>query len=219
MKRSPKSPSNNRRNRNLFFLALAVIIALLLLFCNERLNKQDSVQLSDTLSSAPTTPSESRSLVQKIVPGSSVGAVSLGQSAESLRILGRPTRQDSAMGKSWAIWEAHDGSELDVFTTYKDSTMRGKFVRLIRTTSTAFRTTNGTGPGVSLDSLEKALPGLPRVATYTDTKRQMISLWDDVAGGIAYETDDQRCIGVIVHGKGEDVTRYYRTFQPELTLE
>lgn len=205
----------------MLLIALGVILALLLFFCNQKLNKDTEVDTTDSISVAATDTLkrvETTDLKMEVVPGEKAGAITIGQSAESLRTLGPPTTQDSAMGKSWATWVAKDGTELDIFTTYKDDTMKEKVVKLIRATSPDFRTNEGTGPGQTADSIKAKHPSLKRVATYKNSKGYPIQVWDDKAAGVAFETDVNRCVGVIVHEKGADVATYYITFRPEMKV-
>lgn len=210
--------------KKVFLIALIAIFLLLLFFCNQRLNENTETTAADTLTPRTTetkaTGNTSRPLTMLIVPGEKIGGIALGQTAESLRILGTPSKQDAAMGKAWMTWTGPDARELNIFTTYRDDTMKEKVVKLIRTTSPEFRTESGAGPGQAADSVRKAFPSLEKAAAYTTADNHHITLWANKTAGIAFETDftngQNTCVGVIVFEKGTDVTAFYRTFRPDL---
>jgi len=162
---------------------------------------------------------------QLIVPGQSVGKTPLGLDASLLaQRLGRPDFSDAAMGKAWLTWygqrdEHNNRTELNIYTTYKDSTMQTKVVRQIRTTSSYFKTKEKMGVYRSLDELQKFFPDLKAVGYYKDGNR-IITIYDAARSGIAFEVGEANgqeiCTGVIVHPKGKEVLDVYLYFRPEV---
>ena len=80
-----------------------------------------------------------------IVPGKSIGQVTLEAPAQSLAVLGKPDGGDAAMMKAWRIWYSRkkdnsmDSSRmLAVFTAMR--TQDTQYVKQIRVTSPRFRT-------------------------------------------------------------------------------
>ena len=110
-----------------------------------------------------------------IVPGKSVGKVSLGMEASVLdSLLGRPDKSDAAMGKAWLTWngkrdEHNNATELNIYTTYSDSTMRQKTVQQIRTTSSVFATATGLRVYASLAAIKQAFSHIKKSPTIKPT--------------------------------------------------
>lgn len=153
-----------------------------------------------------------------IVPGESVGQTHLGIDASRLeQLLGRPDSSDAAMGKAWLTWKGK-GTELNIYTTYKDSTMREKVVLQIRTTSSFFSTAGGAKVGAPLDTIRQLFPALRKVAHYSENGRT-VEIYDEQTKGIACETaasgTDEICTGIIVHKEGADVMDIYISPHPD----
>ncbi|NUY79716.1 hypothetical protein HUK80_02320 [Flavobacterium sp. MAH-1] len=159
-----------------------------------------------------------------IVPGEKIGNIEIGMDSEKLQFLGTPDLSDAAMGKAWLTWysansEAVSGKyELNVFTNYKDDEMKQKVVRLIRVTSPDFHI-DSVSTGKTLATIENRFPKIRYTGGYPyDKTKESVELYDDQDGGIAFEFLNDSCIGIIVHPKEEDVSKYYRTFRPDLVL-
>lgn len=162
---------------------------------------------------------------QLIIPGERVGKTPLGLPADSLTaLLGRPDLSDAAMGKAWLTWngkrdEHNNRTELNIYTTYRDSTMREKVVRQIRSTSSFFKTKDQLGVYSSLKDIQAHFPHLKPAGWYKDGSR-IITIYDARAAGISFEVASanaqQICTGVIVHPKGQAVLDVYMYFRPEV---
>lgn len=161
-----------------------------------------------------------------IVPGESIGKISLGMDASNLQIiLGKPNMSDAAMGKAWSTWygknrdEHNNKTELDVYTAYKDASMRQQTVQQIRTTSSFFKTENGVHVYSSLDDIKKAYPFIKRASKYKQNGVN-ITIFDDRNNGIAFETAPVElqsiCIGIIIHQKQKSVNDVYITLHPDM---
>jgi hypothetical protein len=156
---------------------------------------------------------------QLIIPGESIGKTPLGMNAQQIEdVLGKPDMSDAAMGKAWLTWygksrdEHNNKTELNVYTTYKDNSMRKKTVQQIRVTSSFFKTSEGVGVYSSLAQIRQFFPDIKQVARYKDDGR-VIRIYDDVAKGIAFDVAEAGrqliCIGVTVHLRGKPVTQTY----------
>ncbi|MBE7171958.1 MAG: hypothetical protein INR73_15330 [Williamsia sp.] len=159
-----------------------------------------------------------------IVPGERIGKTLLGTAAAELeRLLGRPDMSDAAMGKAWLTWKGKGSknghaTELNIYTTYKDSTMREKTVRQIRTTSSFFSTDKGAQVDSSLSFIRQSFPGLKKVGSYKGGSKTYL-VYDDRDQGIAFETvanNQEICTGIIVHQKETDVLDVYLTLHPDM---
>lgn len=159
-----------------------------------------------------------------IVPGERIGKTALGTNAEELgKLLGPADESDAAMGKAWLTWygkkrdEHNNRTELNIYTTYKDTSMREKTVQQIRVTSSYFRTAEGAGVYRSLEGIRKAFSRVVKVAEYRDDG-QAIDVYDDKDSGIAFEIAKELCVGVIVHGKGKSVVDVYMFLQDGMNV-
>ncbi|TKK68479.1 hypothetical protein FC093_10135 [Ilyomonas limi] len=159
---------------------------------------------------------------QLIVPGERIGKVKLNENVDSLQVLGRPDVSDAAMGKAWLTWkgkrdEHNNATVLNVYTTYKDSSMRKKTVQQIRTTSPYFFTQDSIHVYASLETIRQHFPALQKAASYNEDGRKIV-LYDAMEQGIAFEianADEQQiCTGIIVHEKDKNVTEIYIMLHP-----
>jgi hypothetical protein len=128
---------------------------------------------------------------QLVVPGQRVGKVKLGEEISSLEVLGPSDASDAAMGKAWLTWkgrrdEHNNATELNVYTTYRDNTMKEKTVQQIRTTSSSFSTANNIHVYSSLENIQQQFPLLKKTASYNEEGRQVF-IYDAVEKGIAFE--------------------------------
>lgn len=174
----------------------------------------------------PDTPARKQPVEDNlIIPGERVGRVYLGMDDSLIaKLLGDPDSGNAAMGKAWMTWESgrdehNNATQLEIFTTYSDNTMRQKTVQQIRTTSNKFRTPAGLSVYSSLSDLQRVHSGLKKVATYADDNRPL-SLFDDKEQGIAYEVvaagNQELCTAIIIYPKGKSVFSGYRLLYPEL---
>jgi hypothetical protein len=162
---------------------------------------------------------------QLIVPGESIGNISIGTDATDLEtLLGKPDASDAAMGKAWLTWngkrdEHNNVTSLNIYTTYKDSSMRQKTVQQIRTTSSSFSTVEDLHVYASLETIKDKFSAIKKRAHYTDEGTDII-IFDEQQKGIAFEivaaSGQQICTGIIVHKKGEAVTNVYRFLHPDM---
>lgn len=197
----------------LFFL----LIATALFSCSD---KKQEIKPSETIPVKDTVAVEKAPDKTEIIPGQTIGHISLEQNASVLdSILGKPDFSDAAMGKAWTSWYSKEEpkNELNIYTTYKDSEMKEKVVRQIRITSPKFETAEGISTGKTVEEIQKIYPDLKLVATYKSSGNQEIKIYDVVKSGIAFETENNKCIAIIIHTKDKNVTEEYITFHPDMT--
>ena len=159
----------------------------------------------------------------KIIPGERIGKIALGQTPETfVHILGKPDSSDAAMGKAWMTWmgkrdEHNNKTELNVYVTYKDSTMKEKVVKQIRTTSSSFSTREGIHVYSSLNEIKVKYADIKEAASFASATRHFI-IYDDVDSGIAFDIVDANgqkiCTGITVHPPGQPVTETYIYLHP-----
>lgn len=198
---------------------------LSLVACNASVNRSskgegltDSIKDTDSVNrdnSSQTVVSSDRI----IAPGKLIGKTRIGENAEMLsKTLGKPDMSDAAMGKAWLTWygkkrdEHNNRTELNIYTTYKDSTMATKVVKQIRTTSSWFMVRDSLHVYSDFAGIQSVFPNLQYVGKYQDDTR-VIKLYDDARQGIAFEVvsaNKQRiCTGIIVHVPGKSVAATY----------
>jgi hypothetical protein len=151
---------------------------------------------------------------QLVVPGRSIGSLRLGTDpAISLPPLGPSATTDGAMLKAWATWygQGKPASQLDVYTAPPPGDDGShKSVQVVRATSAFFRLANGLHNGSTLTQIKAAYGRLPLAITYRLAAGTRY-LYDDVAHGIAFETDGtaagSHCRALIVHLPGRAVAQ------------
>jgi hypothetical protein len=162
----------------------------------------------------PTAPAAPNSLV---VPGRSLGNITLGADAASLATLGPAATGDAAMQKAWATWygRAAQGTvrtELDVYTAPQNNDVDHHTVQVVRATSTWFHLANGLRVGTTLRAIRAAYGQLPLATTYRLAAGPCY-LYDDVRRGIAFETNGSsstsQCQALIIHQPGKAVMSTY----------
>ena len=183
--------------------------------------KHDTTAVNnDTIKNVETTEGE-----PLIIAGKSVGKVSLGTDASTLQnILGKPDMSDAAMGKAWITWygkkpnEHNNKTELDIYTAYKDTSMREQTVQQIRTTSSFFSTADSVHVYSSLDDIKNKY-AVKKSARYNSDNRT-INIYDDKSRGIAFEIASAGtqtiCTGIIIHPKNKSVNDIYIMLHPDM---
>ena len=148
-----------------------------------------------------------------VVPGRSLGNLTLGAEAASLAALGPPSTSDAAMQKAWAtLYGARSATaaprtQLDVYTAPANNEVNHHTVQVVRATSPWFHLANGLRVGSSLRTIRATYGALPLVATYRLATGPRY-LYDDARRGIAFEFDGQasgsQCRALLVHAPGQD---------------
>ncbi|MBV9999262.1 MAG: hypothetical protein JO015_09125 [Verrucomicrobia bacterium] len=147
----------------------------------------------------------------RIIAGEGIGQIRLGRfGAASLARLPRPDADDSGMGRYRSVWlSGKPGGRTDTLCVYSVANgprdiqpLRGVSIKLIRVTSSRYRTPDGLSTGSRFDQMMRHFPGArPRNGDQ--------SLYDDTGRGIAFEFDGpatagSRCIAIMVHLPGDE---------------
>jgi hypothetical protein len=161
-----------------------------------------------------------------LIAGESVGKISLGTDASNLQnLLGKPDMSDAAMGKAWTSWygkkrdEHNNKTELNIYTAYKDTSMREQTVQQIRTTSSFFVTADSIHVYSSLDDIKNKY-AVKKAAQYKSSDGRTITVYDDNKDGIAFEivsaNTQNICTGIIIHAKNKSVNDIYIMLHPDM---
>ena len=210
--------------KNSFFIVLLLAVA-----CNNVTSNDEQQNASNQPDSSAVVSeiiSSDIDTAKLIIPGVSIGSVKIDEDAALLEgQLGKPDSSDAAMGKAWLFWfgkkdEQNFATELDIFTSYKDTSMNGKSVKLVRTTSSFFFTEKGIKVSSSLTNVQQQF-ALKRIGSYMAKDGNSVVLYDDESNGIAFEfnNDSQTCAGIIIHQKNIPVLNTYLTFHPDMKID
>lgn len=184
------------------FIYCGVTALVLLAACQNSSDSQDGKanahpivtrQNPDTLAPAPAR--------QLIKAGQSLGQIHLNMTADSvISLLGKPDKQDAAMGTAAMTWYAHHetaGDETDVCTKAipNDQQPAQHRVKVIRITSAWFKTPEGVQTGMLLKNFKPHYQ-LENIGLNAHGHH----LYDDVHRGITFEIDKaQKCVAILVH--------------------
>lgn len=141
-----------------------------------------------------------------IVPGKSIGKISLKENAEEVyKTLGKPDSGDAAMGKSLSTWYANHnpkGYQTQIFCSRNmgspdETTNR---VKQIRVTSPFFKTKEGIGTGAVLAQIQAKFKVI-KTASFKN-KKPPYTIFDN-RKGIAFEVSGGKCTAVIIYLPGD----------------
>jgi len=207
---------------------LIALIALLFIGCNQKKTEiEDKSTVKDPVEILQPIPADT---TFTIIPGVSVGETVLGNSTETLSVLGKPDFSDAAMGKAWLLWykqikEIPKQVKWMIYTTYKDNELKEKVISEIRINSGEYKTESGIGAGTSFEVIQKEFPKITEFAKYKNQEiNKDIYIYDVPGSGIAfefisYEGDYAKCTAVIVYPKNKTLNTDYILFLPERELK
>lgn len=210
--------SSNMKSIKIILIGLSISLFACQSSKTNNTNKADSIA---SIESGPGKIVDERYLV---VPGQSVGEISLGENMEIVgKKLGRPDAGDAAMGKAWGIWYSKDSiengkNELAIYSSYKDTTLTSKDVKQIRITSKQFKTQDGFGTERSFEDTQMKFPGIIKIAAYLNEAKDSIMVYDSKTEGIGFEFVNGKSISLTVHPKNVSVNGTYLTLHPEWKL-
>ena len=202
--------------RNIKILSLGLLISFAA--CQSSKNSQHKTDSIASIESGPGKIIDERFL---IVPGRSVGDISLGEDMTKVSAkLGRPDDGDAAMGKAWGIWYSKDSTsgrrdELAVYSSYRDTSMSVKEVKQIRITSPKYKTQDGFTTGFSESDTRSKFPSLERISAYLNEQKDTVVIYDAKTDGIGFEFLKGKSISITVHPKNQSVNGTYLTLHPE----
>jgi len=186
-----------------------------------RVSGRDSVTSHAAVSKANDT----------IVPGKSIGHISLGEKTnEVILAIGQPDSSDAAMGKQMLSWYSKQAKKdkdtavnsIKIFAVTnfggKDEASRVKQVRI---TSPFFKTEEGIGCGSTLTFIKTQYRDIRKAsASYTDRSGSPVMIYDDIKEGIAFEIgSNTKCVGVTVHQPGHKAWEIYAASFGDLGAE
>ena len=138
-----------------------------------------------------------------IIPGQRIGRAVIDGTVASVGA-GAPTRARGSDIGAWSTWVV-GGSRLDIWSVEYGEEMV-ETVRIARTTSAGFVLPNGLRVGVSEARMRRAFPRAKSLGTYLPPWRGAnVRVWDDVKGGLAFETVRGKCLAIAVHPRGTSV--------------
>lgn len=192
--------------KSLFLFMLPLLCA-----CNQPDGKVHS-KLVDSLHNADTAV-KPVTKARVIIPGKSVGPISINSNADSLAtMIGQPDSTDAAMGASMLVWsQPYKGSTYKTIV-YAHRDMGAKdenvsHIKAIFVSSPYYKTSDYSGAGSNMRDIRKlfkltahAIPG------YTS---KQLALYNDYGAGISFEADSTgRCHGVLIYAKGDSSVTY-----------
>ena len=187
-------------------------------------SSQNSQHKTDSIASIESGPGKIVDPRFLIVPGRSVGEISLGEDmVEVGKKLGRPNDGDAAMGKAWGIWYSNDSTagarnELAIYSSYRDTSMRVKDVKQIRITSPKFKTQDGFTTGQSESDTKLKFPGMEQISAYLNEQKDTVTVYDARQDGIGFEFLKGKSISLTIHPMNQSVNSTYLTLHPEWKL-
>jgi len=186
--------------------------------CQSSQNAQHKTDSIASIESGPGKIIDERFLV---VPGRSVGDISLGEDMTKVGArLGRPDDGDAAMGKAWGIWYSKDSTsgqrdELAIYSSYKDTSMRVRDVKQIRITSPKYKTQDGFTTGRSEADAKLKFNSMERISAYLNEQKDTVIVYDAKVDGIGFEFLKGKSISLTVHPVNQGINNTYLTLHPE----
>jgi len=201
-----------------------ILLGLSVGLCACQSSKTNDTNKGDSIASIESGPGKIIDERYLIVPGRSVGDISLGENIENVgKKLGKPDAGDAAMGKAWGIWYSKDSAqngrnEIAIYSSYKDTTLTTKNVKQIRITSKQFKTQDGFGTERSVEDTRTKFPGIIQIATYINEVKDSVMVYDSKTEGIGFEFVKGKSISLTVHPINVPVNGTYLTLHPEWKL-
>ncbi len=208
---------------------LLIISSTLLIFsCNEKskvtTTKFTDVGIKDSIIPALTIATDTIKIdsvklaIQKndsILPGIAVGGILIGESSTSLiEKKGMPDSSDAGMNKMYHEWLTKPTmKDADsIATSFKTFSVTGgnsakdtaSHIKRIRVTSPMYKTAMQVKVGNTLAYLKLQYPSLKKPLAKTEIANgETIEVYDNTEEGIAFEIVNNKCVAIIVHGKGQ----------------
>lgn len=152
---------------------------------------------------------------RSIVPGHSIGKITLGETGDRVdKTLGPSSDGDGASGHFWEFWRKKGNSphETDIYTERDEGGLH-TYVKQIRITSPYFVTANGISTRSTLAEIRRAYQNARMTATYVPNPLGKVRVYDDVRRGIAFDiAPDGCCLGIFVHPRDSSVSQIYSPF-------
>jgi|GEM_PF-3327279 len=208
-------------NKTQYTLTALCFITITLFACKHKtktLNEAVKAE-SEARSDTGTIAASSVNSNKLIVAGKSIGHTALNEPTNNaITALGKPDMADAAMGKSVSVW--YDGHNKNGYTTHiYTSTDMGNDnvprIKLIRVSAPSFKTQNHLYTGMLIPDAQK-LYKLQQLGNFKLNGSNR-TLYDDIAAGIAFDTDRSGTItGIGVHEPGKNALNAYMAFFGEV---
>jgi hypothetical protein len=145
-----------------------------------------------------------------IVPGASVGRVSINEASKFLGWLGEPRNSHGVNGHNWLYYPTVVGgfTIIGVYTV-KGDTGEMTFVHQVWTNSPTFRTATGDCVGSPLSQILRDFPNARPMSLAGQNAAAGTVLYDDPQLGISFQiihTPRLKCSAILVHRPGQDAT-------------
>jgi hypothetical protein len=200
--------------------ALVLLTTVCLIACSPPADKNTPNTTSADTTAGQTQTTTSDSLTsgkvptdQLITPGKSIGHIVLGEDqAAAIAQLGKPDFGDAAMGSSLVTWYSKKDSakyQTSIFSSKNFGAKDENIARIkkILVTSPWFKTTEKLGVGSAFADISQSYQ-LKSIHTAAQEK-DSVTTFTDLGKGISFEIDKaSKCVGVIVHGPGEEAGTY-----------
>lgn len=163
-----------------------------------------------------------------IIPGKSIGKISLNDRAENVQaILGKPDQSNAGMGKALSTWISKPAPAATDTSTYQTTVYfsrnmgvgdEASLAKQIRVTSPFFATAGHLHTGTSLDSITKQFTNLKPIARYpSQPQKNEVIIYDGLEEGIAFEINHlKRCVAILLHEPGKKASETYFSLHPDL---
>lgn len=206
-------------------------ILIILSACNfsdqpKQVRQTDPVKARDSSSRQKNIPAVPAPRL--IIPGKSIGKISLNDRAENVRvILGKPDQSNAGMGKAMNTWISKPAPAATDTTSYQTTIYftrnmgvgdEASLAKQIRVTSPFFATAGHLHTGTSLDSITKQFTNLKQVARYrSQPQQEEVLIYAATDQGIAFEIDHlNRCVAILVHEPGKNASETYSSLHADL---
>jgi len=162
---------------------------------------------------------------KRIIPGRQLGKLNIGNLMEDMKWLKKPDYGDASSGHQWQTWDAkkpdpRNGKIINSLDVYSSLNASGKYeIRLIRSTSPTFATSDKIKVGSEFKDIKKEFPKIAKVAEYGSPQfSASVSVYEDSVKGVAFEfkqgLDAQagrhdKCLSIWVFEPGLDLKHEY----------
>lgn len=200
--------------------ALILFTTICLIACSSPADKNTTNTTSADTTASKHQPATGDSLTsdkevpadQLITAGKSIGHIVLGDDqATAIAQLGKPDFGDAAMGSSLVNWYSKKDStkyQTSIFSSKNFGAKDENIARIkkILVTSPWFKTAEKLGVGSSFASISQSYQ---LKSIHTAAQDDSVTTFTDLDKGISFEIDKaNKCVGVIVHGPGEEGGTY-----------
>lgn len=184
------------------------IILLLASFYCAACNQPDKPPAATTTNKTQNAPANTL-----IIPGKSIGAISLNESIDTAKkLLGKPDYIDAAMGSVLLTWYAGHDTTANYTSIFAHHNFGGKdeaiaHIKKILVTSSVFTTGDGVSTGATLKDISSRYH--LQLNSHYIKYGKTISIYSDIKKGIAFEIEaGNKCTAIIVFKPNDTPSAY-----------